>query len=145
MGPQLPQPNIDLIERRPDLEEGPMSRRVSTTSTAVQNPSPASRLPKWCKVPLPVRRLSNTIWRFIQGPKPPQRQRIRTFFPSIQNAPAKYLHKLFPNQIARYALGLVFFALWIMTFVLIISNVNLPSDLAGFGSPVRLSCTSSFW
>ncbi|KAF2206039.1 LCCL domain-containing protein [Delitschia confertaspora ATCC 74209] len=86
----------------------------------------------------------NKVKIWLQGPKPPRPYRIRPFFEALQTAPTRYFEALVPRA-ARFWVGIFMFAVWVTAFVTIISHLNLPKDIGGYGAPVRLSCIARFW
>jgi hypothetical protein len=71
------------------------------------------------------------------------RHRINPIFERIQTLPVRLLARL-PRwtRVCIYAIGCI---LWIVLFGVIITNYSLPTNFAGFGKPVGLSCVSSLW
>jgi phosphatidylserine synthase len=71
------------------------------------------------------------------------RHRIDPIFERIQTLPVRLLARL-PRwmRVCIYAIACV---VWTVLFGVIITNYSLPTNFAGFGSPVGLSCVASLW
>jgi hypothetical protein len=95
------------------------------------------------KLPAPIARWSRTSVGWIKGPEPPMRHRIDPIFERIQTLPVRLLARL-PRwmRVCIYAIACV---VWTVLFGVIITNYSLPTNFAGFGSPVGLSCVASLW
>ncbi|KAF2109117.1 hypothetical protein BDV96DRAFT_503311 [Lophiotrema nucula] len=94
-------------------------------------------------IPTPVAHRWRQVTAWIKGPQPPQKYAIKPLFEAIQAAPIRLLSHL-PRYI-RLALFVCAFALWVAIFVTILSKDSLPSNIGGFGAPVRLSCIARLW
>ena len=94
-------------------------------------------------LPAPVRRWSRKAIGWIKGPEPPVLHRINPLFEPLQTYPARLVARL-PKPV-RFGLFAVAFTLWIVLFGIIISDFSLPTNLAGYGAPVRLGCAAQLW
>lgn len=95
------------------------------------------------KLPAPVTRWSRKAIGWIKGPEPPTVHRINPLLEPIQTFPARLVARL-PNLV-RFCLCVAAFILWLVLFGVIISDFSLPTNLAGYGAPVRLGCAAQLW
>jgi hypothetical protein len=95
------------------------------------------------KLPQPIVRWTRKAIEWIKGPQPPVPYRINPLFERVQTFPTRLLSRL--PKLARIALFVCAFMLWLVVFGVLISKRGLPSDIGGFGTPVRLACTSKLW
>lgn len=131
-------------------EDTPSKAATPRTSLEFEDRQPARRsfvTKTWrkaeTKVPAPVKRWSRKAIRWIKGPEPPVLHRINPFFEPIQTSPARLVARL--PKLVRTCLFAVAFILWLVLFGVIISNFSLPTNLAGYGAPVRLGCAAQLW
>jgi hypothetical protein len=106
------------------------------------------QIPPWTRklrdrTPAPVARWSRKVVEWGKGPKPPSRYTITPFLERWQTLPVRLLARL-PEwmRICIYAAACV---IWIVIFAVVISDGGLPSDIGGFGAPVKLSCVNNLW
>ncbi|KAF2178488.1 LCCL domain protein [Zopfia rhizophila CBS 207.26] len=97
----------------------------------------------WGTIPPPLSRKLRKVMEWMKGPDPPRIYKIISFFEPIQTAPIRLLSRL--PKLARTVMFIFAFGLWIALFAIIISSFSLPGDIAGYGSPVRLSCITRLW
>lgn len=95
------------------------------------------------KLPAPVTRWSRKAIGWIKGPELPVLQRINPLFENVQTYPARLVARL-PKPV-RFCLFAAASILWIVLFGVIISDFSLPTNLAGYGAPVRLGCAAQLW
>ncbi|KAF2630849.1 hypothetical protein BU25DRAFT_408122 [Macroventuria anomochaeta] len=95
------------------------------------------------RLPAPVTRWSRKAVAWIKGPEPPVLHRINPLFEPIQTYPTRLIARL-PKQL-RICLFAAAFILWVVLFGVIISDFSLPTNLAGYGAPVRLGCATQLW
>ncbi|KAF3005718.1 hypothetical protein E8E13_006058 [Curvularia kusanoi] len=95
------------------------------------------------KLPAPVTRWSRKASAWIQGPEPPRSHRIQPLFEPIQTYLPRLIQRL-PKTV-RFCVFAAGFVLWLVLFGVIISDFSLPTDLAGYGAPVRLGCAAQLW
>jgi hypothetical protein len=95
------------------------------------------------KLPTPVMRWSRKAVGWIEGPEPPVLHRINPLFEPIQTYPSRLVARL-PKPV-RFCLFAAAFILWVVLFGVIISDFSLPTNLAGYGAPVRLGCAAQLW
>lgn len=95
------------------------------------------------RLPAPLMRWSRKAIGWIKGPEPPLSHRINPLFEPIQTYPARLVARL-PKPV-RFGLFAAAFIFWVVLFGVIISDFSLPSNLAGYGAPVRLDCAAQLW
>ena len=95
------------------------------------------------KIPAPIVHYGNKVVSWVKGPAPPRIYRITPFFEHWQTFPVRFLARL-PKwlRICIYAIVCI---LWIVLFGVILSDYSLPSNIGGFGAPVRLDCVDELW
>lgn len=95
------------------------------------------------KLPAPIVRSNRKVAAWIKGPVPPRPYHITPLFECIQTLPARLLARL-PRwlRVCTYAIA---FVLWAVLFGVILTNYSMPTNLAGFGAPVALSCVTELW
>lgn len=99
----------------------------------------------WRWVPVRVRQAARATIAWSKGPDPPQIQKITPFFPSIQEAPARLIHKHLPKRSHKAALLAIFYFCWLLTFTLILVHSARAGDIKGYGQPQPIWCGASFW
>ncbi|KAF3052952.1 hypothetical protein E8E11_005126 [Didymella keratinophila] len=95
------------------------------------------------RLPTPVTLWSRKAIGWIKGPEQPVLHRVNPLFELIQTYPARLVARL-PKPV-RFGLFAAAFILWVVLFGVIISDFSLPTNLAGYGAPVRLGCTAQLW
>lgn len=95
------------------------------------------------KLPAPVTRWSRKAIAWIKGPEPPVLHRINPLFEPVQTLPARLIGRL--PKLVRFSIFAAAFILWVVLFGVIIGDFSLPTDLAGYGAPVRLGCAAQLW
>lgn len=131
------------------------SPRMHISSEAPQVEESLLPLPVWMRessktfhwrwVPLWLRQTGRSIVKWTKGPDPPQIQRINPLFPSIQEAPARFIDRYLPKKSHKAALLGVFYACWIVTFSLLLAYSYSAGQIKGYGKPKPVRCTASFW
>ncbi|KAJ4370976.1 hypothetical protein N0V86_008670 [Didymella sp. IMI 355093] len=81
---------------------------------------------------------------FLNGPQPPRPQKIRPFFPSFQEAPARLLNKLLTRREHQNLFLNIILVVWLLLFVGFLTT-ELPTVAAGDEYVVNLDCTDSLW
>lgn len=125
----------------------PVSRRSLEFEDATHD-RPSSRPQRiWtqfvAKLPAPVTRCSRKVVDWTKGPQPPRPYTITPLLERFQTLPVRLLGRLPPW--ARLCIYAVAFVLWAVLFAVILTNYSLPTNFAGFGAPVALSCVSNLW
>ena len=99
----------------------------------------------WRWVPVPVRQAVRAVVAWSKGPRPPQLQKIEPFYPSIQEAPSKFIDRHFPKRTHKIALLACFYFCWLLTFILVLHHSAQAGSIKGFGKPQPIWCGASFW
>jgi hypothetical protein len=99
----------------------------------------------WKWVPYPVRKITQTTFRWIAGPQTPRIWKIDPWFPSIQHAPLRLLDRVLPAKRHRLYLFFAYFAAWILTFALVYWRGEATSEIEGWGEPSDIGCGASYW
>jgi hypothetical protein len=95
------------------------------------------------RLPAPVVRSSHKVVGWIKGPVPPRPYHIAPVFERLQTLPVRLLARL-PRWI-RSCIYAAAFVLWAVLFGVVLTNYSMPTNLAGFGAPVALSCVTNLW
>lgn len=141
-------------EEMPGNESMPLSTAEHDT-TDVDDSSPIT-LPQfmqdeilarngWKWVPTRLRKLGSAIKKWSKGPEPPKIQRIRPWFPSIQEAPLRLLDTYVPKKKNRILLLFAVYFCWILSFSLVLRESTIATEIEGYGKPTKLSCGASYW
>lgn len=99
----------------------------------------------WRWVPFRIRQASRSIVKWTNGPDPPQPQKIKPFFPVIQEAPVKLIEKYLPKRGQKALLLAFFYCCWILIFSLVLVYSNSAGKIKGFGKPEPVWCGASYW
>jgi hypothetical protein len=94
-------------------------------------------------IPPSVVRWNDKLVTWVKGPSPPQKHTISPLFESLQTFPVRTLARL-PSWL-RAGIYLALCILWAVLFAVILTNYSLPTNLAGFGKPMGLSCVTNLW
>lgn len=97
------------------------------------------------RIPASIRRASKAVVTWVKGPQPPRPYKIHPYFPRIQEAPLRLLDRYAPKRMQRFWLLMLFYFSWLLCFSLILWKSSFASDVKGYGSPVRIGCTATFW
>ncbi|KAK7403234.1 hypothetical protein QQX98_011006 [Neonectria punicea] len=100
---------------------------------------------KWKWVPYSMRRVSRKVVKWSKGPANPQPYRIKPFFPIVQEYPLWLLDRFLPLFKHRVWLAFFYFAIWIVTFVLVKRQGTLATEIAGWGEPQNIGCGVTYW
>lgn len=99
----------------------------------------------WRWVPVPIRQTARAIVAWVKGPDPPQIQKIRPFFPFIQEGPAKFIDRHFPKRRHKAGLLAFFYFCWLLTFTLVLNHSAQAGNIKGYGKPQPIWCGANFW
>ena len=94
--------------------------------------------------PAPVACWARKASEWAKGPKPQHKKyAIHAWGEHWQTLPARLLGQV-PKwtRVCIYGIACI---TWIVIFALVISDGALPSDIGGFGAPVKLSCVNNLW
>ncbi|KKK12857.1 hypothetical protein P175DRAFT_0246178 [Aspergillus ochraceoroseus IBT 24754] len=105
----------------------------------------SSRSFRWGWVPLPLRKAGRAIAEWVKGPNPPHPLLLKPLFPQIQELPARYLEKFFPKRKHKISLLLLLYFAWFLPWTILFLHSRSAGYLEGYGKPLTLACTSSFW
>jgi hypothetical protein len=141
-----------VIEVNPDHPDAPIrSARPAEdleqddrppTPRFIQDESSWKRF-KW--VPYPVRRVLRATARWMRGPPNPIRYRIKPYLARIQEAPIFLVDRYLPNTRRRFLAVFFFWALWLMTFALIMHYGQQAVEIEDWGTPTTIGCGSTYW
>ena len=96
-------------------------------------------------VPVSLRKAGRATANWVEGPKPPRELKINPWFPKIQEAPIKFLHKYVPKRKHRASLLIALYAAWFLTWSLMLKHNATSGYIKGYGRPTNLWCGASFW
>ena len=99
----------------------------------------------WRWVPVWARQATRAVVAWSKGPDPPQIQKITPFFPSVQEAPAKFIDKRLPKRRHKAALLAFFYFCWLLTFILVLNHSAKAGNIEGYGQPQSIWCGATFW
>ena len=97
------------------------------------------------QIPEPLRTVGSGIAQWVKGPDPPLVLKINPLFPSIQNAPLRFVDRFLPKRKHKILLLLAFYFIWLTTFVGVLHHSIFVGDIEGYGSPRQISCRASYW
>lgn len=99
----------------------------------------------WRWVPYQLRHCARAVVAWTKGPDPPRMQKIEPLFPSIQDAPVRFIAKYFPRAVHKAGLLALFFFCWLLTFSLVLHHSASAGNIKGYGKPQPIWCGASFW
>lgn len=103
--------------------------------------------PRWravkSRMPAPLTRCSRVAWNWLKGPKPPRPNSIKPLLEPIQTFHTRLLARL--PRFIRFCIFICAFLIWIVSFGVVLKNRSLPNNIAGFGAPIKLTCTNKLW
>jgi hypothetical protein len=139
----------DRESYRDDVEEHPANPHTNTVEPGEElafddaDQHETNNSYKW--IPAPLQRTSKTVVKWVKGPQPPRIWKINPIFPNIQKAPLRLLQRYCPKRKHKVGLLIGFCFIWLLTFVTVLRKSAFASEVAGYGSPVRLSCAARYW
>ncbi|KAK4242518.1 hypothetical protein C8A03DRAFT_29278 [Achaetomium macrosporum] len=98
---------------------------------------------KW--VPYPVRRIIRATAKWTKGPSNPVRYRIEPLFPLVQLAPIVLLDTYLPRKRHRALAAFGYFAVWLVTFALVMREGQSAAEIPEWGIPTHIGCGSTYW
>ena len=147
---EIPPLTDDESETEP--QDGNLQVRSRSGSDAPERSLP---LPVWLResannfrfkwVPLPLRKAGRATVTFVKGPIPPRKLKIEPLFPKLQQAPLRLLDRYVPKRRHRISLLILFYAVWFLTWSLMLKHHSTSGFIEGYGRPLNLWCGSSFW
>lgn len=126
-----------------DLEDGQHS---SLLNDSARSPSASSHITSRVDVPtslgvsLAEKMLGGRLSAWIQGPRPPRPYTITPIGGSVQLLGLRRLRTSFPQPRYRELGSLAFFAIWFLSFILVVHTGNSTEV-----DRTRLSCISRLW
>jgi hypothetical protein len=139
-------PEIIDLKHGTNRDSNRVTQSILDTDHVVP-PRHFSETPTWKKLrqrtPAPIARWARKAVEWVKGPTPATRYSITPLCERWQTSHIRLLARL-PKwlRICSYAVVCI---LWIVIFAVVISDRSLPSDIGGYGAPVRLSCVSNLW
>ena len=97
------------------------------------------------RVPVPVRRASRAVVKWVKGPQPPYIYTIEPIFPALQTTPIKLVDRYLPKRRHKAAVLLFFYFSWLLIFSLVLRKSAFATEIAGYGAPVTISCAAKYW
>lgn len=106
-------------------------------------PAPSSS--RWTYITAPIRRVSRAVFNWLQGPTPPQVQKIKPILPRVQTWPIRMRDRYLPKRKHQLVLLLGFYFCWLLAFISTLYHSAFSGEIQGYGKPMRLSCIASYW
>lgn len=100
---------------------------------------------RWRWIPYPVRRVWKKVERWSYGPPTPQPYRIKPLFPAVQEYPLYLVERFLPGRKRRFWVLFFYFAIWLVTFVLLKRDGTLATEVEGWGTPEVITCGTTYW
>ena len=97
------------------------------------------------RAPGPLKRATATVVNWVKGPDPPRIYKIRPLFAAYQAAPVALLDRYTPKRWHKALLLLAFHGCFLLCFVTILNKSAFSDEVPGYGSPLTISCTDTFW
>jgi hypothetical protein len=148
----------DLTDEENDVESQDRSLHIRHADHSHTHPNSSDNtlpLPVWMResaksfkykwVPLPLRKAGRVTAAWIKGPIPPRQLRIKPFFPHIQEAPLRWMDTYLPKHRHRVCLLIAFYAIWLLTWSLMLKHNSTAGYIEGYGKPSNIWCGASFW
>lgn len=131
-------PSTPTLRDSLQLDDGITHARPNTTSSLWRFRRKMERT-----IPRPVVDIPKKIMNWVRGPEPPRIYKITPFFERWQTLPVRTFARL-PRWLRICIFGIACI-LWITIFGVVVSGYSLPSNIGGFGAPVRLACVANLW
>jgi hypothetical protein len=100
---------------------------------------------RWKWVPYPVRKMCRNAAQWIKGPVNPQDYKITPLLPAVQHAPLWLLERVLPRPQHRLWLAFGWLAAWLITFVFVLRNGQVSTEIEGWGTPTTIGCGNTYW
>jgi hypothetical protein len=97
------------------------------------------------RIPPRLQRAWASVVKWTKGPQPPRPWHIIPYFEEIQVAPLRLLDFYFPKKKQKIGVLIAFYAVWLLTFSLVLKKSAFASDVGDYGSPVNIGCGARFW
>jgi hypothetical protein len=148
-----PAHNIPFItDEETDVESQDQNLHIRNASESSENGLP---IPIWMResaksfrykwIPLPLRKAGRATAKWIKGPIPPHELRIKPLVPQIQEAPLRLMDRYLPEHRHRICLLIAFYAVWFLTWSLMLNHNSTAGHIEGYGKPTNIWCGASFW
>ena len=85
------------------------------------------------------------IVSWVKGPSPPRKYHIHPWFCDWQTAPGRLVDRYFQTKRSKVCLLLGVIAAWGEIFLSVVHSAVKGVNIAGYGNPVKLSCSASLW
>ena len=123
----------------------------SHTGWGVDHAPPSKRkwheTPFWDRlkssIPAPIAHRAARVGSWLNGDGQSKPNSIVPLFAPVQTFHVRKFAQL--PKLARAGILICVFMLWLVVFGVLLSKDSLPSDIGGFGTPIRLSCTARLW
>ncbi|KAK1770665.1 hypothetical protein QBC33DRAFT_466731 [Phialemonium atrogriseum] len=100
---------------------------------------------RWKWVPYPVRRFTKAMIKWSKGPPSPRDYTIEPILPAVQHAPIWLLDRFLPRRQHRIWLVMAYFAVWIVTYALVMRQGLVDTEIENFGKAGDIGCGSTYW
>ncbi|ORY72086.1 uncharacterized protein BCR38DRAFT_383290 [Pseudomassariella vexata] len=100
---------------------------------------------RWKWVPYPVRKFVTAVAKWAEGPLAARDHKIEPLFPIVQEAPLVLLDRFVPKKTHRVWLFMAYVACWLLTFVFVMRQGLISSEIEGYGLPSDISCGTTYW
>jgi hypothetical protein len=109
--------------------------------------SPAPWSTPWSSHPT-VHRLE-TAWgitkTWVKGPQPSRPWRIVPLAEKYQTWPIRVRDHFLPTKAHKIVALLVYYAIWLVTFSLVLRQSAFTTEVPGYGTPSNIGCLARFW
>ncbi len=113
--------------------------------TIASQREPSEHSPRWQGVPRPIARVYQVTKIWVDGPQPPQIQRIDPFCARTQTAPIRLLDHYVPKRKHRCLLLLAYYLCWFLAFVAVLHRSANSGRIEGYHTPRQIGCVASYW
>lgn len=100
---------------------------------------------RWKWMPYPVRKTIKAVATWAQGPADARPHKITPLFPGVQQAPLRLLDRYIPRRRHRLWLILAYFAVWIVSYALVMRQGLKSTEVEGWGEPAEIGCGNTYW
>jgi hypothetical protein len=132
----LPEPQLEEVAVQDGADREPPTPRFLEEEGAGK---------RWKWIPYPIRRTARTVGRWARGPPTPITYKIKPIFPTVQQAPIWLIDRYLPNKKHKIWLVMVYFAVWIVAYALVMRQGLRASDIPDWGTPSDIGCGNTFW
>jgi hypothetical protein len=97
----------------------------------------------------PITQRLESAWGFtkkwVKGPQPPRPWRIVPIAEKIQTWPITVRDQYLPTKTHKIGALLIYYAVWLLTFSLVLHRSAFTMEVEGYGSPSNVGCLARFW